>query len=509
MSASIPVTIRPTDCCATGCDSAVTTEVPGPAGAPGAPGADGTDGSNAFTTTTAQYTQPAVGNNVTIAVTDSTWAAIGQPVFVSVGGSYTVASIPDATHLQITNLGYSGNAAPAAIVATSQQVSPSGVKGDTGSSGAATLNGISPTTTKGDIIVDNGANSPSASDVRLGVGTNGQIMTANSGQPTGLQWQSVVPNTVTADNTVPRYNGASGTPVPLQDSKVTITDNGAIRADGSGGNARGTDAIDLQVTRVANTQVASGTNSVIGGGANNTASALESTVCGGGDNVASASESFVGGGDTNTASGGASVVCGGDNNTSSAQNATIGGGSGNTAAGINSTVCGGIQNEANGRNSVVIGGQGANANLFGSVAFTSLFFVDIGDAQAMDLVWTRATTDATANREMFLDGSTQRASIISGTTWFFDIMLVGRSDAGVSACWTAKGLITNNAGTTAMTCAATIASVCDGTGGSWGVVGSFVVSADNANDALHLDVTGAALTPIRWVAHGRLVQVQF
>lgn len=509
MSSSLPIIARPTDCCQTSCGDVVVSTVPGPAGADGSPGAPGVDGTDAFTTTTAQYTQPAVGNNVTIAVTDSTWAAVGQPVFVSVGGSYTVASIPDATHLQITNLGYSGNAAPAVIVATSQKVSPSGVKGDTGSSGAATLNGISPTTTKGDIIVDNGANSPSASDVRLGVGTDGQIMTAVAAQPTGLMWQSVVPNAVTADNTVPRYNGASGTPVPLQDSKVTITDNGAIRADGSGGNARGTDAIDLQVTRTVATQVASGTNSTIGGGARNESSGLESTVSGGGDNIASGAESTVGGGVSNNASGANAVIAGGDSNSALAQNATVGGGSGNTVTGINATVCGGIQNDAGGRNSVVLGGQGAITNLYGQVSFTSIGFVNPGDAQGMDLIWIRATTDATANREMFLDGSTQRASILSGTTWFFDIMLVGRSDAGVSACWTAKGLITNNAGTTAMTCAATIASVCDGTGGTWGVVGSFVVSADNANDALHLDVTGAVATNIHWVAHGRLVQVQY
>lgn len=484
--------------------------MPGPAGAAGAAGAAGSNGNNAYTTTTAQFTQPAVGADVTVSVTLSSWASVGQVVYISTAGYFTVQSKPDSTHLSVRNLGYTGNAAPATIIATSQTVSPGGLQGATGSSGAGTLNALSPTTTKGDIIVDNGANSPNASDVRLAVGTDGQQLTSVAAQPTGLQWKTLIPN-ATTDNGVPRFDGTTGTPVPLQTSNVVITDNGSIRASGSGGNARGTEAIDLQVTRTGATQVASGNYSVISGGGRNTASALEATVSGGGDNVASAAEATVGGGVSNTASGGNSVVAGGDTNTASAQNATVSGGSANSANGANSTVCGGIQNQASGRNSVVLGGQGASANLYGSAAFTSINFTDPGDAQEIELVWTRSTTDATAAQEMFLDGAgaSERAGIIDTTSWFFDIMLVARSDAGVDACWTAKGLIHNNGGTTAMTCAATIASVCDGTGGTWGVVGNFAVTADNANDSLKLAITGAAGTNIRWVAHGRLVQVRF
>lgn len=497
-------------CCTTTCDDVLVQNVPGPAGADGADGAAGADGVNAFTDTTAQYVQPAVSGTVNVAVSDSTWVSVGQVIFVENGGYYTADAVPDGTHITLNNLGYTGNAAPAAVIAAGQDVSPGGIKGTDGAAGSATLDDISPTTTKGDIIVDNGANSPNASDVRLGVGTDGQIITAVAAQPTGLMWQTLLLNAGT-DNGVPRLNGAAGTPIPLQTSKVVIGDDGEIQASGSGGNARGTDAVDLQVVRGVVTQVASGNRSVICGGTSNKASGTESTVCGGNGNSATAGESFVGGGTINTASGANAVVSGGDTNTASAQNSTIGGGSGNTAAGINSTICGGIQNDASGRNSVVLGGQGASANLYGSAAFTSIMFGDAGDCQEIELVWSRSTTDATANQEMFLDGAgaSQRASILATTSWFFDIMLVGRSDAGVDACWTAKGLIHNNAGTTAMTCAATIASVCDGTGGTWGVAGNFVVSADNANDCLHLDVTGAAATNIRWVAHGRLVQVQF
>ena len=84
--------------------------------------------------------------------------------------------------------------------------------------------------------------------------------------------------------------------------------NGAITAqvpDGTvaGGNARGQYAVDLQMVRTANTQVASGQYSFVGGGASNVASGGASFVAGGSGNVASGESSFVGGGDYSQASG--------------------------------------------------------------------------------------------------------------------------------------------------------------------------------------------------------------
>lgn len=55
------------------------------------------------------------------------------------------------------------------------------------------FNNISPTTTKGDIIVDDGTN-----DVRLGVGANNTLLMADSAQTTGLKYTTTTyPNTVT------------------------------------------------------------------------------------------------------------------------------------------------------------------------------------------------------------------------------------------------------------------------------------------------------------------------
>ena len=81
----------------------------------------------------------------------------------------------------------------------------------------------------------------------------------------------------------------------------------------TGGNARGANAVDLQVERTSTSpsQVASGDNSVVVGGRRNTASQQGAIVVGGNNNVASGTWSFVGGGEWHTASGANSGILGG------------------------------------------------------------------------------------------------------------------------------------------------------------------------------------------------------
>lgn len=86
-----------------------------------------------------------------------------------------------------------------------------------------------------------------------------------------------------------------------------------IQSTGSGGNARGANAVDLQTARNGSSpgQVASGQFSVITGGQNNTASQGGAVVSGGNQNTASGWWSFIGSGDQNVASGNFSAVPGG------------------------------------------------------------------------------------------------------------------------------------------------------------------------------------------------------
>jgi microcystin-dependent protein len=105
---------------------------------------------------------------------------------------------------------------------------------------------------------------------------------------------------------------------------LIASDAGRLRISQSlqstGGNPRGTAAIDLQTTRLSSSpgQVAGGDYSVISGGQNNTASAATSTVGGGQNNTASGSSAVVSGGDNNIASGNFSAVPGGQSSTASA-----------------------------------------------------------------------------------------------------------------------------------------------------------------------------------------------
>lgn len=349
-----PLATSASDCCVE-CPDTPITNVPGPAGADGAAGAAGTNGTNAFTTTTAGYTQPAVAATVSVAVVTSAWAVIGQVVYIQNGGYYTVTAIADSTHITVSNLGYTGNAAPAVVIGSGQKVGPGGLKGVDGVAVGVTLNSISPTTTRGDLLVDNGANSPAASVVRYPVGTNGQIDVADSTQPAGRRAATITPNAAT-DNVIPRFDASGSTsPTPIQSSGILITDTTAIQT--TAGNARGTSAVDLQPVRTNVTEVASGNNSVISGGLNNTASGAESVVSGGDTNTASNTNATVGGGNVNVASALSSTVGGGALNTASASYATIAGGRSNIASGLESFVGGGNTNEASGTQAVIGGGE--------------------------------------------------------------------------------------------------------------------------------------------------------
>jgi len=144
--------------------------------------------------------------------------------------------------------------------------------------------------------------------------------------------------------------------------------NFSIQRD-DGGNARGSDAVDLQRVRSAATQVASGQYSVIGGGRNNTASGFIATVGGGDRNTASGWSSTVGGGQFSTASGQYATVGGGEFNTASSIGATVGGGANNIASGSWATVGGGHTNSARGNYSVVPGGYSNTANASYNLVF--------------------------------------------------------------------------------------------------------------------------------------------
>jgi len=155
---------------------------------------------------------------------------------------------------------------------------------------------------------------------------NASVLFLNSrrigiGKDTSVTTQSVAVVEVQDTNTsiVLKPNGTGGIIASVPDGTAT------------GGNARGANAVDLQTSRGAATNVASGLNSAIGGGLSNTASSNYSTISGGQSNTASTNtHATVVGGQSNTASG-AGAIAGGLSCISSGGNGSVALGNGSQA----------------------------------------------------------------------------------------------------------------------------------------------------------------------------------
>jgi len=248
---------------------------------------------------------------------------------------------------------------------------------------------------------------------------------------------------------------------------------------GTGGNARGQYAVDLQMTGGA-LNVASGNYTFIGGGAENRASAGYSVACGG----------F-----SNNSSGNYSTICGGIANTASGENSTSIGGFINVASGSSSTTIGGYKNTSSGAYSVSAGREAKSDRQY-MYSFGSNKFADNGDAQKTEFVLRIKTTDATATTLMLGDDTT-RLTIPSGKVFAFVAKISGiKSDGSAVAFYTRKGAIKNVGGTTSLV--GSIETI--GTDTEDNASTDVAITADDTNDALQINVTGIAAETWRWVA---------
>lgn len=189
--------VKAQNCCPPESCEPVVTNVPGAPGADGAAGENGIDGINAFTALTAQFTMPDEEESVTISVGNSDFLTIGQVIFIQFAGYFEVMAKPGSTSASVKNLentnedAYLSNVAPGTIIPSGATVSPAGIQGPAGVDGSGTLNDLSPTTTKGDILVDSGVNNPAADLNRFAAGADGTRAMADSGQVLGLIYSKV------------------------------------------------------------------------------------------------------------------------------------------------------------------------------------------------------------------------------------------------------------------------------------------------------------------------------
>ena len=158
-------------------------------------------------------------------------------------------------------------------------------------------------------------------------------------------------------------------------SSIAIVPNGtgALIADipdgaATGGNARGANAVDLQLNRNAANEVASGNYSFIGGGIGNKSTNIYSSITGGEGNTTSGAWCFIGNGFSNTASTNWSTISGGQTNIASTNShATVVGGLSNTSSGQFS-ISGGQLNNASGQGAVTLGTSNTASSNFSTVS---------------------------------------------------------------------------------------------------------------------------------------------
>ena len=223
--------------------------------------------------------------------------------------------------------------------------------------------------------------------------------------------------------------------VEVQDANTSIVlkpnGTGAIIAsvpDGTatGGNARGSYAVDLQLERNVANKVASATYTTIGGGKSNLVSGTQGTVGGGAFNSVTAGNGVICGGteNTNNSSGGVigggqlnstgtlspgTFIGGGNSNTNSSSYGVVSGGQSNTAStNTHATVVGGQSNTSSGQYSVT-GGRGNTASNDYSIA---LGYLSTANASASFAVGFR--TLASGQQSVALNGGLSVNTVASG-----------------------------------------------------------------------------------------------
>lgn len=269
-----------------------------------------------------------------------------------------------------------------------------------------------------------------------------------------------------------------------------------IRATNEGsiaGNARGEKSIDLTVGRALVTSVASGVGS-IAMGENCTASGVDAIAMGDGARATAEDSISIGGGNST----GQRSVAIGENSGATANYATALGGFAMAASGTGSFCASGQYNRAAKENSISLGSQG-EVRRGGELVHSSGWFATwvYGSLQHSLVTMRALTSNATPTEMLCLQSGTERFVLVSTSLLNFTIQVSGidrgtGTDGTIGDCvnWEIKGAITRTAagGTALVGDPVTTLKGYVGDGNLWSVA----VTADTANNALKLTVTGEA-----------------
>jgi hypothetical protein len=439
-------------------------------------------------------------------------------------GDVTLAGTPD--YITISGQTITRNAVDLASDITGTLPIANGGTGQT--TAVAAFDALAPTTTKGDLIVSNGSD-----NVRVPVGgTNGHVLTVDSAEATGVKWAAgggggltgitstvaapfnitgvastdiitAVGHNFTANQAIkfPTLTGGAGLGAAttiyyvrdiLGDTfKVSITSGGGVRditSDITAGtvisinDARTTLAVDSTETNASLEVLAKGAGNYIFGINTVAPSNSGHFVAGAGNNINGGDPNLVALGRLNTIQRGYAI---GTNNFVSG-NAGIALGDSNSIT-IPSGFAAGRFNAVSGRAGTALG-EFASASVQGQLAFTSGKFIFTGDSQSSGFVARiRATSASTFN--LAVDGVTTKLAVGSNKAYSAIISIMGSTPNGL-ACntYVRRVGIRNRSGTTSL-----IGSVQTiGTDVEELALTAPVITADDTNDALNIEVVGLA-----------------
>ena len=406
------------------------------------------------------------------------------PIVISDGGTGAVTASAARLNLGITSFADAiVTATTAASVRTTITAAASGANSDitslTGLTTALSVaqGGTGQTTyTNGQLLIGNTTgNTLTKTTLTAGSGVSitngtGSITIAATGSAL-TNWTEAV-NTASPNATVPVVSFTATNAATNVDAAIVPKGTGAFTlavADGTatGGNKRGTYAVDLQSTRSGATQVASGDSSFLAGA----------------------------------------------NSIASGQFAAVTGGSGSTASGTYATVAGGRANTADGTVSIVVGGAyGTTRGAIGLAHGSNPISNTLGLCQFRRFVLGRETTGVTATvltANVSAASATNQVNLVNNSAFFFRGSVIANvTGGGNTKGWTIEGVIKRgaSAATTALVGTATVtSSYADAGASTWTVA----VSADTTNGCLAVTVTGQAATTIRWVANIETTEVTF